>query len=331
MRLRRSNSLGALMIAAQCALHALPAHADDAADKAAAEALFDEARRLMAERRYTSACPKLEASLRLDPGVGTMLNLADCYEKTGRTASAWAQFRETIAAARKAGSIEREEIARSRARALEPQLSYLTIVTWQGQEVQVKHDGSPVDAAMLGTAIPVDPGSHVIVASADGKRSWSTTVEVGEGADKVKVAVPILPDDAQSAEGRPLPAPDASTQGAAGSDARSPGSGQLIAAAVVGGLGVVGVAVGSVFGLKAGADWDEAKTNCDPFPQCGERGKTLADDAKTEATISTIAFGVGIAGLAGGLVLWLTAPSAETAEQTAVGFGPGGVHVHGRF
>ena len=156
----------------------VPLAARAADDKAAAEALFDEARRLMADKRYGDACPKLEASQRLDPGVGTMLNLADCYEKNGQTASAWAQFRETISAARKAGSLEREEIARSRARELEPKLSYLTIVTWQGQEVLVQRDGTTIDAAVLGTPIPVDPGKHEVVASAEGKRSWTTTVEV---------------------------------------------------------------------------------------------------------------------------------------------------------
>src|SRR5580765_1680975 len=85
------------------------ARADEASDKAAAEGLFDEGRRLMAEGKYDEACPKLEASQRLDPGVGTMLTRADCLEKRGKTASAWAQLREASSAAHKAGSLEREE------------------------------------------------------------------------------------------------------------------------------------------------------------------------------------------------------------------------------
>src|SRR5512139_1741852 len=56
-----------------------------ASDKAAAEALFDEGRKLMAEGKYAAACAKLEASQKLDAGVGTQLNLADCYEKSGKT------------------------------------------------------------------------------------------------------------------------------------------------------------------------------------------------------------------------------------------------------
>src|ERR1044071_7524440 len=102
-----------------------PIRAQSASDKATAEALFGEGRRLMAQANYRDACPKFEASLKLDPGVGAMLNLADCYEKNGQTASAWAEFLEASSAARVAGSRDREELARSRAAALEPKLSRL--------------------------------------------------------------------------------------------------------------------------------------------------------------------------------------------------------------
>src|SRR6476661_10803784 len=78
-------------------------------DKTTAEALFGEGRRLMSAGRYAEACPKLEASLKLDSGVGTMLNLAECYEKNGQTASAWTEFREAVSAARDAGSKDRSD------------------------------------------------------------------------------------------------------------------------------------------------------------------------------------------------------------------------------
>jgi Tfp pilus assembly protein PilF len=88
------------------------AFAQSAGDKATAEALFGDGRRLMAQGNYRDACPKFEASVKLDPGVGAILNLADCYEKNGQTASAWAEFREASAAARAAGSKDREDLAR---------------------------------------------------------------------------------------------------------------------------------------------------------------------------------------------------------------------------
>jgi hypothetical protein len=111
------------------------------------------------------ACPKFEASLKLDPGLGAILNLADCYEKNGQTASAWAEFREASAAARASGSKDREDLARQRAAALEPKLSRLTIVVGK-QSAQVTRDGTSVDSAAFGTAMPVDPGKHVIEATA---------------------------------------------------------------------------------------------------------------------------------------------------------------------
>src|SRR5258708_7517825 len=122
-----------------------------------------------------------------------MLNLADCYEKNGQTASAWAEFREASSAARAAGSKDREELARQRATALEPKLSRLTIVAAK-QSAQITRDGTPVDSAAFGTAMPVDPGKHVVEATARGKQKWSKAIEVAATAH-VSVEVPLLEDD----------------------------------------------------------------------------------------------------------------------------------------
>jgi hypothetical protein len=283
----------------------------------------------MAAGHFEAACPKLEASQKLDPGVGTMLNLADCHEKSGKTASAWAQFREAISAAHKAGSLEREEIARSRAHELESKLSYLTIETWKGQKVQVTRDGEPVDDAVLGSAIPVDPGSHVISAASLGKRSWSTTVQVGKSADHVSVAVPILPDEpASGASGAVLPGEEPALPGSAGGSLST----QRVLAIVAGGVGVVGLGIGVAFGLKATSKLDDAKSHCPSYPDnCPPQSAQLNDSAKSSATISTIGFAVGIAGVAGGLVLWLTAPKHSAERSAALDIGPGSVRVRGRF
>src|SRR5260221_8704588 len=154
--------------------------AQDATTKATAEALFADGRRLMNIGNYATACPKLAASQRLDPGIGTALNLADCYEKSGRFASAWAEFRGAATAAHTAGSSDREQLASDRAQALVTKLSYFTVTTSSAQaaSIQIIRDGSPLDSAALGTPIPIDPGHHTLEAKAPGKAAWSEAFDV---------------------------------------------------------------------------------------------------------------------------------------------------------
>jgi hypothetical protein len=325
---------GALVLMTAWAVCSANVRAQGASNKAAAEALFDEARKLMAEQQYAAACPKLEASQALDPGVGTLLNLADCYEKSGKTASAWAQFRETVSAAHKAGSSERERVARARLQQLEPKLSYLTIDTWRGQEITVSRDGIVIDAAVLGTAIPVDPGVHVVEASASGKRSWSSRVSVGELADRVSVSVPILPNEPvepSPSVARELSAPQPSASDSTSHAPKANGSLQRMLAIAVAAVGVAGIATGSVFGIKAASNWSDAKAHCDPYPYCGEAGRKLSRDAAQSGTISTIAFVVGGAGLVSGAILWFTAPKQAGEARAALDLGPGTVTLHGSF
>ena len=70
-----------------------------------ADALFQEGRRLLDAGDATAACPKFEESQRLDPGLGTLLNLADCYERTSRLALALAPFRRAEGQARRLGAV----------------------------------------------------------------------------------------------------------------------------------------------------------------------------------------------------------------------------------
>src|SRR5258708_37819221 len=96
-------------------------------NSAAAEALFEDGRRLMTEGRYDEACSKLEESQRLDPGLGTQFHLANCWQRSGRTASAWALFRAEASEAGPRGLSGRERVARVRTLALGGWLSKLQI------------------------------------------------------------------------------------------------------------------------------------------------------------------------------------------------------------
>src|SRR3954454_4731648 len=127
------------VVVAVC-LSAAPAFAG-ADEKIAAEALFDEGKRLMLEGKFAPACEKLEQSERVDPAIGTLLYLAECYEKSGRSASAWATFREASSAARAAGQAERARVGQERAARLEPALVRLTIMV------------PPEDVAIIGFTV----------------------------------------------------------------------------------------------------------------------------------------------------------------------------------
>ncbi|WP_437939271.1 hypothetical protein [Sorangium sp. So ce341] len=134
----------ALFAALILALMALPRGAR-AADTATAQALFDDAKKLMAAGKYAEACPKLEESQSLAPGLGTQLNLALCYENLGRTASAWSLYLEVAGGARAANQLDREKVARQQAAALEGKLSCLTITVSEPPEgIEVKRDGKPI-------------------------------------------------------------------------------------------------------------------------------------------------------------------------------------------
>lgn len=307
-------------------LAASPARAESRSDKATAEALFSEGRKLMDAGRFEQACLKFEASQRLDAGVGTMLNLAECYEQTGRTASAWAGFREVVSAARAAGSLEREEVARQRAQALEPKLSRLTIRLSPGasseRAIEVRRDGALVDPAEFGSPIPVNPGKHTVQARAPGRQEWSQGVELGRDGAAATVTVPPLVASAVS---------ESRSGNRTHSTERSGGS-QRTAALIVAGVGVVGVATGTFFGLKASSTWREAKEKCTDYPYgCPDGSGDRVSDAKNAGTLSTIGFVAGAVGLGAGAVLWFTAGPDEPKAQVGVDLGLGRVVVKGRF
>jgi hypothetical protein len=271
-------------------------------NEAAAEALFNEARTLIAAGSIDEGCKKLEASQKLDPGTGTLLHLADCYEKLGRTATAWARFREAASRAARDGRGDWEAIAKTRSAELEPKLAKLRIDAPAG--VVVRRDGVEIPAAALGSPLPIDPGEHTLLASAPGKKPWSTRV-VATAANVVTVAVPPLESDPASHV--VVAAPDAKP---------SDGSTLRVVGYVLGGLGVVGLGIGTVSGLTAISKGDRSKEICPSSGICAdESARTTNQDARSAATISTIAFVAGGALLAGGIALVVLAPSSTTSSS----------------
>ncbi len=294
------------------------------ADSAAAQALFDQGKQLMAEGSYSQACAKLEESQRLEPTSGTLINLADCYEKVGKLATAWTTFLDAASAANRAGNQERERAARERAQALVPILPKIMIKVAGDNTagMEVRRDGTLVGPAQWGAKIPADQGEHRVTASAPRRKSWESTVMVPAKGETVTVVIPELEplsDTGAAPASGPTPTAERPTPTGLGA--------QRTIGLVAGGLGVAGVVVGSVFGLISKSKHDDADKHCTGSVCRDEAGVSLKRDALMAGNVSTAAFVVGAVGLVGGVTLWLTAP--KSAAQ--VGVGPGSLLVKGTW
>lgn len=312
-----------LALASTFLLAALPAFAQPStAQKATAEAYFDDGLRSMRSGNFADACPKLETSQRTDPAVGTLLYLGECYEKLGKTASAWVTFREADALARSANQPQRAELARVHAERLQAGLSWLTIElepeARSAPGLKLRCGAAWLDASTPTLTVPVDPGSVLIEASAPGYVSVSRSVSVAAG-DRVNVSIPGLLRDPSA-----VPAPAASSGAAATANAPpayAPGATKTSEAPpgpdatrarrslawpiALGAVGVVGIGVGSVFGFKAIHDASDANDLC-PNHRCSEaRGETLMNDARHAANVSNVAFSVGAAAIAAAVIVFV--------------------------
>ncbi len=283
--------------------------------RAAAIILFDEARQLMKRGDYAAACPKLAEAQRVGPGIGILYNLSDCYEKVGKTASAWAGFRKVAAQAKSAGQQERERDARARLKALKPKLSRLVIVVSQPAEgLRIRRNGEPVRAAQWGSEIPVDPGQVRLEATARGKKPWSKTVRIAQPGAVVRLELPLLeaataPSATPTSRGEPASAPSNNDEHT--NNWQLP----LGIATLATGVAAVGVAAGVGFAAKSKAD----DADCDDANTCSEAGLV---DRRDAVGLGNIATGVMIAGgvlAAAGLTVWLTAPSADQSDTASAG------------
>lgn len=319
--MRRISLLSAAVVGYALLLSA-PAHAQSAADKATADALFDEAKKLMEANRFAEACPKLADSQRLDPAVGTSLNLALCYKQNGQTASAWATYREAAAQARTQGQTDREELARTEAAALEKDLTRLVIeVSPEASSIaglEIKRDGAVVPPGLWGIPSPVDPGVRTIDVTAPGKKPLRLEAKTEGAGATAKIVISRL-DDAPVAPA-PAPAPLGPVTPPPEKDSSSSGNGQLIAGIVVGGVGVVGLGAGVYYLLLSNAHTDAGDKDRDRADEAltrstrdkyNDRADAHESDADTTRTIAYVAGGVGAAALIGGVVLILTRPKGE--------------------
>ncbi|HUQ00924.1 MAG TPA: hypothetical protein VM261_00455 [Kofleriaceae bacterium] len=288
--------------------------AQPTADDPAAEALFDEAVVLRNAGDRAGACTRFRRSYKLSPARGTLLNIAECFEADGRLASAWAAYSALADASETAGDRERMLIARAKRAELERRLAYLTIAVMAARPgLVVRRDDTTLSNDALGDPVPVDAGLHRVTVTALGFQSWSTEVDVTDGARR-RVDVPAL-------EPLPPPEPDR-TLGAVARPPAPPRHERATAGRLLVLSGAASGAVGLGFGVAAWrTDW-MAHARCSDDDVCDVRGYQQQQDARALARRANLFVGVGATLAIAGGVLWWTAPVGKELRVAPVA-GPG--------
>jgi hypothetical protein len=289
---------------------------------AAAEALFEEALLLGEQGNHREACRKLEASQALDAAVGTLLRLADCYERIGRFASAWAGFKEARSLARAQKMTERERIAALRAASLGPKMARLTIKVPDRPPpgLSVVLGRLQVPSASWGSALPLDPGRIRVEASAPGYLPFRQELEVpAKDGARLTVQIPeLVPELSAPAPTRTIKVRSqraaAPPRHVAGRGSAMRGAG--IGLAIPGGLGLM---ASGALALASAKRNDASLEHCpDSANLCTPRGVQLREEAARLADYATLAAAVGGSLAAAGVAIYLLAPSGAP-ERITVG------------
>ncbi|HKO92106.1 MAG TPA: hypothetical protein VJU61_13175 [Polyangiaceae bacterium] len=291
-------------------------------DSALATLLFDQGRALIAEGQVAEACLKFEESQRLDPGGGTLLNLARCHAQEGRLASAWSEFRAAQSMARDGGRPDREAEAAYQISALEPRLSRLRIMVPAAADLTglvLERDGRELGRGAWSTAIPIDGGEHVVRATAPGRQPFTVTVVIAEEREQMTLQIPILAALAVRVP-PPVIAPAARSHPAAPAEPMVEEEAETFTPARLRGLGITSIALGVVawaaggYALATALDAkDAAEADC-WADGCGATGMSKNSEAVSRGNWAT-ALGITGAVLVGtGVTLFYFGQRNDTGE-----------------
>ncbi|WP_394830126.1 hypothetical protein LVJ94_26825 [Pendulispora rubella] len=320
-------------------------HSSAQGSPAVAEALYREGKRLLELNRIPEACIKFAESQRTDPATGTLLNLANCHQLEGKTASAWAEFTQAAEQAEHKGQTERAKFAQQQATELQKKLRSLVFdVKQPSSGMVVKLDDQVLGNAALGTPLPVDPGEHRVAVSAPNKKTWEYVVKVPASPGTSRVEVPELQSVAADAPPVALNKVDGTgTPGDTGTD-----GGRRNLGLIVGGAGVLALGTGIFFGVRSvllDHQADEEEANAKRFEE-GPTGNPNVqrqrdasirdrDDASTNRIVAFIAGGAGLAAVGVGIYFLATTKSSNASAPHASGLRDfrvtplAGPHVHG--
>jgi hypothetical protein len=301
--------------------------AAQASDPIAARGQLQQGFALKEQGKCNEAIPHFLESIRLDRQPKALLNLADCEEKTGKLGAAAMYFSEARDLAHSQGLELLRTGAEQRLQAIEKRLPKLVVKLAPDAPADtiVARDGVDLGSISLGSPLPIDVGRHTILARR-GSSQRQYDVTIAEGETKEVIVTPMGGEGpttvAPSATAPSTPAVPATSQALSLSPTadsqpkdRSAPNGQLIAGFSLMGIGAVGLAVGTIFGLKVSRKNDEIDSTCPTGQPCPPDSvvdyNNAVTDAKIARAVSLVGFGVGAVFVGTGVTLALTAPKRQ--------------------
>jgi hypothetical protein len=293
---------------------------------AAARSLGTEGVRLAEAGDCARAVDPLTRAESLHHAPTTLERLGECHIAIGKLVLGTEELNRVIRDALPPNAPAAFRAAQGRARtAIDPALARIGklrihVERPAGVEPSVKVDDEAVMGAMLDADRPTDPGLHKVSVSGPGMKPSETSVTLADGQSQ-SVALTLEPDPLA------VSAPPVTPLAPATTTAPSPGGGapdvpaaqprSKVPAIVVLGAGAVGLAVGSVFGILAlgtKSTLDGACVN----KSCPASSQSDINSLGTNATISTIGFGVGIVGVAVGTILFVTSSGSSNSTSASI-------------
>jgi hypothetical protein len=279
--------------------------------------------------QYSEALSHLLESVRLDPQLKTILNVADCEEQLLKFTAArrhWLLARDNASLQGNAEFLREAEL---RLAALERRMPQLTIsfASAPPSRTRVTLDGDVVGDVSLGAPLPADPGKHVVVVQAPGHADQTFEIVL---AEQERHLLQVAPGPGQGAAGT---VPGSSADRTLAHDRRR--KAQRIVAASVAGVGVVALGIATASFLHATSKHDEALQHCEKT--CSEQAHDLQSDARASARIGNVSAVVAGVLIASGATLWLTTPkprspvAAGVRVSPLIGTGLGGLAASGAF
>jgi len=319
-------------------------------EAAAAEQAFDKGRELMKSGLYNEACEAFDQSERLDPQIGTLYNLAGCWEKVGKLASAWTAYREV---AQRDTNGTRRKAADEHAKALAPRMPKLVIkISAPVAGMSVMLNGSDV-TKLVGIETPMDLGTYAINVRAPGMQGWGGQASLVEEGKLVSVVVPPLlkegekpvvktttppppTKDIVKTQPEPKPLPEGPVQVQPEEGGGNKHGTIAIVTGVAGGVALVG---GLAVGAMAKSKLSEAEMLCGADHMCDDQKMTddanaLLASSRTRGNISTGLVAAGVVGLVASGVLWWTGRDSgepHTAVAPIVTTTSAGLAITGSF